>query len=174
LVALVAVAHLSGAECRGCKVAAQIFPQQSEPLSPLSSPTILSSSNPTIDCTADLNGDGVNDFLILLTRYDPATGKMTCGVKAKDGKTGAKLWYQGVKEQYCFVGVCLAGDLDGDALEDVLIDFYKYNGTTGVGWSIIKAKKGSDGTLLWRQYYENTTAIKCLTKCCCYGWWYYY
>jgi len=172
LLVLIAI-HMSvgTSQCVGCKVAAQIFPQQSEPLSPLSSPTILSSSIPTIDCTADLNGDGVNDFLLLITQADP-TGKMKCTVKAKDGSTGRTMWYQYTKEDWCYVHVCLAGDLDGDTLDDVLVNLHRHNWTTGASVHVLKAKKGDTGATLWWEYVKNGTINKCLTKCCCWGWGY--
>ena len=71
--------------------------------------------------TGDLDGDGTEDVLVLLKKYDANMDTTMATVIAKKGDDGTHLWEESVTGTESFISACPAGDLNGDGTEDVLV-----------------------------------------------------
>ena len=91
----------------------------------------------------DLDGDGKAD--VVVTIEDDPAGTFT--VIAKRGYDGHHLWQQSHTGEDADIYV--VNDLDGDGLQDVLVEFFE--GSWMSGTATLVAKKGSDGTILWQK-----------------------
>ncbi len=94
-----------------------------------------------LDSLNDLNGDGVDEFIISEPGTTPATGQ----VFIKDGASGSNyLTLTGATNGEAFgLGACNAGDLNGDGKDDVLI--------ASAGINVLSAYSAVDGALIWSQ-----------------------
>ncbi len=99
----------------------------------------------------DLDGDGLNDTVIIESVYDEWRGTETKKAIAKKGNDGTLLWEESVSGISCFIEALPARDLDGDGLQDVLISKVKYDIWTEEETAKAMAKKGKDGTVLWEE-----------------------
>lgn len=69
----------------------------------------------------DLDGDGTEDVLVLLKKYDANMDTTMATVIAKKGDDGTHIWEESVTGTESFISACPAGDLNGDGKEDVLV-----------------------------------------------------
>lgn len=69
----------------------------------------------------DLDGDGTEDVLVLLEKYDANMDTTMATVIAKKGDDGTHIWEESVTGTESFISACPAGDLNGDGKEDVLV-----------------------------------------------------
>lgn len=69
----------------------------------------------------DLDGDGTEDVLVLLKKYDANMDTTMATVIAKKGDDGTHLWEESVTGTKSFISTCPAGDLNGDGKGDVLV-----------------------------------------------------
>jgi methionine salvage enolase-phosphatase E1 len=99
----------------------------------------------------DLDGDDLDDVLVNIRTYDDTTDTATGQVIAKRGINGEHLWEESVKASngFCWIDGYPAGDLDGDDLDDVLVNIHTYDYTTDTATGQVIAKRGYDGNLLW-------------------------
>ncbi len=102
---------------------------------------------------ADLNGDGVLDLVVAAhVQYVDDVGKETGEVTALAGDTGEILWrLPGTRELELFgVNVTFVGDINGDAVMDVLVGAPQHFGSDlvlgGVGRAVVVS--GHDGSVL--------------------------
>ncbi|MCK4736388.1 MAG: VCBS repeat-containing protein, partial [Methanophagales archaeon] len=94
----------------------------------------------------DLDGDGLNDVIVSEINYNETTFMPIASVIAKKGKTGAHMWEVAVTGAFIYASP--AGDLDGDGLNDVIVNENKHDQSTDTTTARVLAKKGKDGTLL--------------------------
>ena len=69
----------------------------------------------------DLDGDGTEDVLVLLKKYDANMDTTMATVIAKKGDDGTHIWEESVTGTESFISACPAGDLNGDGKDDVLV-----------------------------------------------------
>jgi hypothetical protein len=104
-----------------------------------------SSSSISAISAGDLDGDGKEDVLVRAREYDEATNTTTTTMIAKRGYDGSHLWNESVScEDWrnCGVRASLAGDLDGDGKEDVLVRAGEYDEATNTTTETVIAKRG--------------------------------
>ncbi|KAF5430913.1 PKD repeat-containing protein [Candidatus Methanophagaceae archaeon] len=100
----------------------------------------------------DLDGDELADVIVTESKYDETTNTTVARVIAKQGSNGTQMWEESVNatgKDNCDLDVDWAGNLDGDGLNDVIVNEIKYDGTTETARVI--AKQGSNGTHLWEE-----------------------
>jgi hypothetical protein len=99
----------------------------------------------------DLDGDGLDDVIVWWYKYEYATDTEKAGVIAKRGIDGTHLWEESISVTggSCSMRTYPAGDLDGDGLDDVTVEWYKYEYATDTGTAGVIAKRGIDGTHFW-------------------------
>jgi PKD repeat protein len=110
----------------------------------------------------DLDGDSLNDTLVIESKYNETTNTTVARVIAKQGSNGTHLWEESVSatgKDNCDIDVEWAGNLDGDGLNDVIVSESKYDGITETARVI--AKKGSNGTHLWEESVNATSKDNC-------------
>ncbi|MEA1895939.1 MAG: dockerin type I repeat-containing protein [Euryarchaeota archaeon] len=113
----------------------------------------------------DLNGDGTDDVLLMVSSQNSDTGKTTATVSAIRGENGAELWSRTITGDtgygYVFgdstyisnLGPC---DLDNDGKNDVLLTIAIYDSDTGKTTATIHAKHGDTGDDFWSQSITGT------------------
>ena len=115
----------------------------------------------------DLDGDGRADVLVYFNKYDKFSDKTKGTVIAKRGYDGEHLWEESVTggtggSQMILVGniasASIAGDLNGDGKEDILVQLSEYNEDTGEITAKVIAKRGYDGEQLWGLHATKTGA----------------
>ena len=118
--------------------------------------TVTASGKDNCDILAfpvgDLDGDELTDVIVTESKYDETTNTTVARVIAKQGSNGTQMWEESVNatgKDNCDLDVDWAGNLDGDGLNDVIVNEIKYDGTTETARVI--AKKGSDGLHLWEE-----------------------
>ena len=99
----------------------------------------------------DLDGDGLGDFIFQDWMHDSVTNTETAEIIAKRGYDGTLLWEQTISGEACDMYVDWIAELDGDGLDDVIVNAWKYDYWTGTEAAKVTAKRGYDGTLLWEQ-----------------------
>ena len=109
----------------------------------------------------DLNGDDKADVLVLTSSYNEATSTETATVIAKRGSDGEHLWEEPVTGTAgTNISAFGAGDLDGDGMDDVLVQISSTERDTAVGTSTttatVIAKRGYDGEQLWEEQVTGT------------------
>ena len=96
-----------------------------------------------VNVADDLDGDGKAD--VVVTIEDDVAGTFT--VIAKRGYDGHHLWQQSHTGEDADTYV--VNDLDGDGLQDVLVEWTEGGGMSRT--ATLVGKKGSDGTILWQE-----------------------
>jgi hypothetical protein len=110
----------------------------------------------------DLAGNGTDDVIVKKIELKMATNTTKETVIAKRGYDGFQLWNESVSGT-CLPGLStsLAGDLDGDGKEDVIVNQRECDEAMNITTAI--AKRGYDGTHLWMAesdgYIEVTTRV---------------
>jgi predicted secreted protein len=103
------------------------------------------------DLADDLDGDNLTDVIVREWSYNESTDLETIKVIAKKGINGTPLWEQSLNETECDAGIRFTSDLDGDGVDDVLVDEWSYNESLDLDTTKLIAKKGTNGTHLWEQ-----------------------
>lgn len=101
----------------------------------------------------DVNGDGLYDILVNSLRYDPIKNTYYQQIKIKNGKNGTTLWQELYTLKNSYLLLKPVKDLNGDKSNDLLISTINYSAHTG----LLKAKKGSNGVILWKDFISNGT-----------------
>jgi len=96
----------------------------------------------------DLDGDGLDDVIVIESKYDKTTDTTTVRIIAKNGKTGTHVWEESVSGAGSYIAALPAGDLDGDGLHDVIATENKYDQQTDTTTTRVIAKTGKEGTHL--------------------------
>jgi hypothetical protein len=115
----------------------------------------------------DLDGDGVFDVIVDVYFYNESTDTKTEKLIILNGKDGTHLWEQSVTGsgggEYWSCGILFydVGDLNGDALTDLGVSEFEYNGSKDIRTAKVMAKKGVDGTTLWEQSLAETGQFNC-------------
>ncbi|MBN1763320.1 MAG: VCBS repeat-containing protein [Methanomicrobia archaeon] len=107
-----------------------------------------------VDLLLDLDGDGLDDAIVIEGGYNETTDTETMAILAKRGYDGTHLWEeQSIQGTWCEIEVDmeLTLDLDGDGLNDVLVREWTYNESLDLDTTKLIAKKGINGTQLWEQ-----------------------
>ena len=108
----------------------------------------------------DLDGDGKDDLLVQMssTEFDIASGTITTTATliAKRGCNGEQLWNESVSGTLgTIISASRAGDLDGDGMEDVLVQMrsieFDIASSNSVMTTTVIAKRGSNGENLWEE-----------------------
>jgi hypothetical protein len=99
----------------------------------------------------DLDGDGLDDFIVTEWFYNESTGIATVTKIAKKGTNGTHLWEESVSGTEFFIGVYWGDDLDGDGLGDFIFQKWIRDSVTYTQTAEVIAKRGYDGTHLWKQ-----------------------
>ena len=110
-------------------------------------------------CSCDLDGDGVDDVIFNERDYNESLDTGTAKLTAKKGTDGTPLWNQSVTingTYNCFFWSHCTEDMDGDGLDDVIVEEFLYNEATDREAERVIAKKGTDGTQLWVESINGT------------------
>lgn len=112
---------------------------------------------------SDLNGDGIQDSLILGPYGTNSNGVYT-NATAISMANGAVLWTTTVQTYLVNTDyrnwsatIMFAGDMTGDSVSDVCVQLTYNNATTGY-WSYLDFLSGTNGNLLWAGADTNDTA----------------
>jgi hypothetical protein len=108
--------------------------------------TYISSPEP-----CDLDNDGKNDVLLIISIYDSGAGKTTATVHAKHGDTGDDFWSQSIVGTGIWMWAHSGCDLDGDGKDDVILDLRSLDSTTAETTATVHAKHGDTGDDFWSQ-----------------------
>jgi hypothetical protein len=103
-----------------------------------------------VEWITDLDGDGLDDVLVRIRKYNVSDDTESITIRALKGKDGTTLWEEMLRETEVFMWLNMR-DLDDDDVDDVLVEEWTYNESTNLTTGHILAKKGSDGTHLWTQ-----------------------
>jgi hypothetical protein len=103
----------------------------------------------------DLNEDGMDDVVLFNGTYNSITCTyMFEYVSAVNGCNGTELWSQRiVYETHALdsLPARLAGDLDYDGMDDVIVNSRSYDPVTGECTASVHTRRGYDGDLFWSQ-----------------------
>ena len=103
----------------------------------------------------DLNYDGVDDVVLFNGTYNSITCMYTFEyVSAVNGCNGTELWSQHIvyeTRELDSLPVRLAGDLDYDGMDDVIVNSRSYDSVAGECTASVHIRRGYDGDLLWSQ-----------------------
>jgi len=99
----------------------------------------------------DLDGDDLDDVIVRSRSYNSTTDEETYSVYARRGYDGTEFWNQSITDDYAYMYAYLCGDLDGDDLDDVIVESGSYNSTTDEETYSVYARRGYDGTEFWNQ-----------------------
>ena len=108
----------------------------------------------------DLSGKGMDDVIVKTIELEMATNRTKETVIAKRGCDGFQLWNVSVSGT-CLPGLStsLAGDLDGDGKEDVIVNKRECDEAMNITTTTVIAKSGYDGTQLWMAESEGYIAV---------------
>ncbi|MGB3460021.1 MAG: VCBS repeat-containing protein [Halobacteriota archaeon] len=120
-------------------------------------------SSISADPVGDLDGDGKEDVLVLMSEYNATTNTTIEKVVAKNGDDGIHLWEESVSCEVrndCEMDVFPAGDLDGDGKEDVFVEMstsgFDEDISASTTTATVIAKRGYDGSHLWNESVNGT------------------
>ncbi len=98
----------------------------------------------------DINGDGLKDVIVNIGTYNSTTDVTAFTLAAMNGSSGVDLWSESISGSNVWLNSYLAGDLDGDKVNDILVNVGSADIDAGKLTNSIKAKIGKDGTDLWK------------------------
>jgi len=103
----------------------------------------------------DLTGDNMDDSILFNGTYNSITCTYTFEhVSAVHGCNGTELWSQHIvyeTHELDILPVRLAGDLDYDGMDDVIVNSRSYDPATGECTASVHIRRGYDGDLFWGQ-----------------------
>ena len=103
----------------------------------------------------DFNGDGMDDVVLFNGTYNSITYTYTFEyVLAVNGCNGTELWGQRVVYSTGSLDdlpARLAGDLDHDGMDDVIVNSRSYDPVAGDCTASVHVRRGYDGDLFWSQ-----------------------
>ena len=112
-----------------------------------------------IELTSDFDGDGLDDVLVYEWSYNESFDLDTTTLIAKKGTNGTHLWEQSLTAHGWYtteIWTVWSFDIDGDNLDDILVNEWVVNITTQTVTFNVIAKKGKNGTHLWEQSVSGT------------------
>ena len=120
-------------------------------------------SSISADPVGDLDGDGKEDVLVLMSEYNATTNTTIEKVIAKNGDDGMHLWEESISCEVrndCEIDAFSAGDLDGDGKEDVFVEMstsgFDEDISASTTTATVIAKRGYDGMHLWNESVNGT------------------
>jgi hypothetical protein len=106
----------------------------------------------------DLNGDGTDDVLVIVSSQNSDTGKTTATVSAIRGENGAGLWSRTITGDTgygfgngTYISNLAQCDLNNDGKNDVLLTISIYDSSAGKTTTTVHAKHGDSGDDFWNQ-----------------------
>nr|QNO48676.1 hypothetical protein AMAKCJMG_00010 [Methanosarcinales archaeon ANME-2c ERB4] len=103
----------------------------------------------------DFNGDGMDDVILFNGTYNSITYTYTFEhVSAVNGCNGTELWDQRIVYNAGALDntpARLAGDLDCDGMDDVIVNSRSYDPVAGECTASVHVRRGYDGDLFWNQ-----------------------
>ncbi len=121
----------------------------------------------------DLDGDNKNDVIVNSRSYDSTTDEYTCSVYTKRGYDGHQFWSQSVTGDGVYGAYMWAYpycDLDGDNMDDVIVESRSYDSVADEQTASVYAKRGYDGHQFWSQ---SVTGEDVWLEIDYYNWYYY-
>lgn len=114
----------------------------------------------SVASAGDVNGDGYSDVIVGAYMYDAtvsAEGRCYLFLGSATGLAGAPAWIRDGGQINCFFGiaVALAGDVNGDGLDDVIIGAHLYDNTystEGAAFLFLGTPGGLAATPAWVTY----------------------
>lgn len=100
----------------------------------------------------NLNGDGMDDVLLLMSSYDSGTDTYPLdSISALDGENGVVLWSKTNIDEDQW-DVWTEFDFNGDSIDDIMVSYSSYKSSIDADCiDKIYILKGGDGSLLWQK-----------------------
>jgi hypothetical protein len=102
----------------------------------------------------NLYSDG-NDVIVWSTSYNSTASERTCTICAVQGSNGDEFWSQSVTgdsdgdEDGAYIWAYPYYDLDGDGKDEVIVDSWSYDSTTGDTTATVTVRDGDTPNVFW-------------------------